>query len=362
MTTASTPKTTAERIKERQQRSGQSSPTAPDAHPVDQQSIPRKLRGWSDALFFAFTLAMFIRVFLFELFMIPTGSMTPTLIGDDAGVINEFDYDRDGNLDILVTVGGGNNFSQVHLKNDQGEYDRLVVVDNLPPELLTEFTQRPKPVSYLAGLGQSLGFGLKDDDPSRSKGRRDMIMVNKFAFWFSAPERGDITIFKVPDRPKRNSPFDVLKPVYIKRVAAGPDEELIVQNVKTPLQVRKIGDERRITPKPLDQLAKFPDNQLVEIEVNANPLLVNGKPLDDPLYNRLKHFPHYGLYQGFPTGRDNEVIFPITENDPGFVLLGDNQLSSSDSRVWGRVPRENIRGKAIIRYWPAREFRLLNHK
>ncbi|MGF1574146.1 MAG: S26 family signal peptidase [Sumerlaeia bacterium] len=353
-------KTTSERILERKQkREGKAQ--AKEKAPEEQLSFPRKMRGWSDALFFAFTLAMFIRVFLFELFMIPTGSMTPTLIGDDAQMISEFDYNQDGNLDTMVVNGRGGNYAQIYLKNNDGNFDRLVVVNNLPSELLMTFAQPPKQQNFFAGLMNSLGFGLKKDDPTRSKGRRDMIMVNKFAFWFSEPERGDITIFKVPDRPERNNPFDILKPVYIKRVAAGPTEELIIQNVKTPIVPRFIGDEGRITPEPLNILANDSRNQLVEIEVESNPLLVNGEPLNDPLYNSLLHFPHQGLQQGFPNGNVNEEIFPISQDDPGYVLLGDNQLSSSDSRVWGRVPRENIRGKAIIRYWPAREFTFLHH-
>lgn len=359
-----TAKTTEERIKERQlKREGKAPAAGKDQaveHPVDQLSFPRKLRGWSDALFFAFTLAMFIRVFLFELYMIPTGSMTPTLIGDDAMMVSEFDYNRDGNLDIIVVNPRAGNFAQVYLNNDQHLFDRLVVVTNLPMELMRSFTQPPQRVNYFKGLMQSFGFGLKKDDPTRSKGRRDMIMVNKFAFWFSQPERGDITIFKVPDRPEAGHPFDLLKPVYIKRVAAGPDESLVVQNVKTPLTVRMIGDAGRITPEAFDLMATNSRNQLVEIEVESNPLIVDGKPLDDPLYNRLFHFPKGGI-NGFPNGEAEEDVFPITDQDPGYVLLGDNQLSSSDSRVWGRVPEENIRGKAIIRYWPAREFTLLNH-
>ncbi|HOR28949.1 MAG TPA: S26 family signal peptidase, partial [Candidatus Sumerlaeota bacterium] len=46
-----------------------------------EQGVLAILREWGDALVVAFVLAMFIRVFMLELFKIPTGSMTPTLIG-----------------------------------------------------------------------------------------------------------------------------------------------------------------------------------------------------------------------------------------------------------------------------------------
>ena len=35
-----------------------------------------------------------------------------------------------------------------------------------------------------------------------------------------------------------------------------------------------------------------------------------------------------------------------------YFVLGDHRNQSSDSRIWGYVPRENIYGKAVFVYWP----------
>lgn len=54
------------------------------------------------------------------------------------------------------------------------------------------------------------------------------------------------------------------------------------------------------------------------------------------------------------------MVFDVAEDE--VYLFGDNQLSSSDSRYWGGVPLNHIRGKAIFRYKPLRVIGFLNDK
>lgn len=42
----------------------------------------------------------------------------------------------------------------------------------------------------------------------------------------------------------------------------------------------------------------------------------------------------------------------VTVPPHDYFVLGDHRNSSSDSRAWGYVPRENIYGKAVFVYWP----------
>lgn len=126
---------------------------------------------------------------------------------------------------------------------------------------------------------------------------QERIFVNKFIYRFHSIERGDVIVFSFPLDPNRS---------LIKRVIGLPGETVRIQNGK---------------------------------------VLVNGQEL------REKYVP------------DN---FESTESDPPvnvgrdhYYVLGDHRNLSNDSRAWGLVPRQNIYGKAVLRYWPLEEFGLI---
>jgi signal peptidase I len=281
------------------------------------EPLGRRVRGWADALIFAFVLAMFIRTYVFELYMIPTGSMTPALIGDDDRLVTQMDWDRDGTEDIVVIPPTNYPpYVQVHLRDDQGRFGTQLFLDGPNYELVEKL---------LAGR-------------ARASGRRDMIMVNKFAYWFTPPERGDIAIFKFPHRPERGAIFDPAKPVYIKRTVGRPGESLRVDPPR-PFTAHPVGHAGRLSP------ADFGGTEYI---LNSNPLLIDGEPVADEPFGRLHHFPIPGHWGHLPD-RDP---FIVTVGDDEVYMFGDNQMSSSDSRYWGGVPLDHLRGKAILRYLP----------
>lgn len=159
---------------------------------------------------------------------------------------------------------------------------------------------------------------------------------------FDDPKHGDVVVFSFPD----DEDVD-----FIKRVVGVPGDKismkagvLYVNDVATDLKTFTLGeakaDNRCVMDltKEADQIfpADFRDfpfylkhnkfNQQLETFDNGNVHMI--QQLKDKLVDEL--------------GADFELVVP----ERSFFVMGDNRDQSHDSRMWGFVPRENLKGKA----------------
>jgi len=131
----------------------------------------------------------------------------------------------------------------------------------------------------------------------------DRLLVNKFIYRFKEPERGDIIVFSSPEDIKKD---------FIKRLVGLPGED---------------------------------------IEISNGTILVNGKATDKDSVMRERYYYNRGDF-----GREDEgVRIP----DDAFYVLGDNSISSRDSRYWGFMPKKYLKGKAFLIYWPPSRISIL---
>ena len=121
---------------------------------------------------------------------------------------------------------------------------------------------------------------------------RDYILTDKSAYRSEEPRRGDIVVFKYPHDERRD---------FIKRVIGLPGEE---------------------------------------VSIRGRTVYINGKPLDEP----------YAIYTRSAV-RSGVGYGPTVVPPESYFVLGDNRDNSQDSRYWGFVRREKIRGKAVLIYW-----------
>ena len=135
----------------------------------------------------------------------------------------------------------------------------------------------------------------------------DMILDNKFIYYFPDYKHGDILVFKYPKEPEKD---------YIKRVIGLPGDTVEIKNGDIYIN-DKLTEEKYTKQKAADDI-----------------ILHASAGTDVPL-SKIK----------VPEGK--------------LFVMGDNRNNSQDSRFWGYLPKENIRGKALLIYWPLNRIGLI---
>ncbi len=83
-----------------------------------------------------------------------------------------------------------------------------------------------------------------------------------------------------------------------------------------------------------------------QVKIEDKVLYVDGKPLADPPFSK---YTDSLSMPGDRTARDNFGPYRVPADS--FFMMGDNRDNSHDSRFMGPIPKELIKGKAMIIYW-----------
>lgn len=179
----------------------------------------------------------------------------------------------------------------------------------------------------------------------------DHIFVNKFSYglripgttkWIAEwgnPNRGDVIVFIYPEDQNLD---------FIKRVVGLPGDRVEVRGSKVFINGQLIPWE------DLTIEGKDPKDARYLLAVMARNGERNEFVRDLPYYQgfdkydiKLENLGHDHLIQlsrVLPTDEEHDVVVP----EGHFFVMGDNRDKSADSRVWGFVPRENLKGRALF--------------
>ena len=99
-----------------------------------------------------------------------------------------------------------------------------------------------------------------------------------------------------------------------------------------------------------------------KIEYKDEVLYINDKKIEDKYANgKTKDFDMYDIYLAGLSEKEKDKTEEFFETIPEgyYLVLGDNREISKDSRTVGLIKENEIKGKAIFRFWPLNKIKVL---
>jgi len=242
----------------------------------------------------------FMRPFVVEAFKIPSASMEDTLLIGDRILVAKFMYG--------ITVP----YVKFHCFDINSAYESDLNRGDISPELRQEFEDKGVVLSKNAGVSiKKTGSRWLIGDSYKTyvimkKGDKLKVYNNLHILDINKPKVGDIFVFEPPE-------------------AAGKTQNFIKRVVGLPGDV---------------------------IEVKNGNLYRNGIFIEGETYTKRYPF----------NPQSPQIMPPVMVPENHVFAMGDNRDRSSDSRVWGFVPMENIKGEAFMIYWSWNKYGDWAHK
>ena len=299
-----------------------------------------------EVFFTAIVIALGIRAFLLQPFKIPTGSMQPTLNGVRAEVIAETESFPGAPARVWQRVWNRRHYFERKAPSD----GRLGKPQERNFLMFFTWTEYPFSGGSVIKIPAPLDVARRALGMAQWEGREvkagqvlargwveggDQLLVDKVSYHFRRPSRGEVFVFTTKGIKGIESGSAAWRPEfgsqhYIKRLVAVP------------------GDTLEIT--------------------QSHELLVNGARATAFGCERVMSMKNgYNGYIPPPPRGPGDATFATFKLEPGayprfwsegrvpqpvYWAMGDNQLSSLDSRYWGPVPQANLVGPALFVYWP----------
>jgi signal peptidase I len=166
----------------------------------------------------------------------------------------------------------------------------------------------------------------------------DFILVNKFSYGLrlpvihtqltegDKPKRGDVAVFRYP----RNESLD-----YIKRVIGLPGDNIGYYNRRLTINGKPLPTKFDQQYQGLGELNNMIGGSGCDnVGASCRVLIEQQDKVEYTVMNNLQ----------VNQSAEGELVVPAGH----YFVMGDNRDHSSDSRVWGFVPEENLVGKAVM--------------